>query len=117
MVYTIVGKKWLRTQDITADYDKARKVLKGNEQHSKALLTMVHFTNRELSEDVSNVTRWKPEWQKYIVVGRNNIEAVTGPFYGRLLTSSGLYGTKTKKSFSTLATRAVSVFYRMLRQK
>jgi hypothetical protein len=53
---------------------------------------MVHFTNREISEEVSNVTSWKPEWQRSIVVGRNNIKAVTGPFLGRLLKSSGLYG-------------------------
>jgi len=108
---TIVGGEKLDYDDIKADREKALKALSASKKHSTALVTMVHFSNRELSEaELHNITKWKPEMRRSVVVCRSNIESVVGPMFGRMLISKRFYGvgkeSNKSKSFSTLA-RAV----------
>lgn len=114
--HTIVGGEKLTNNDITADREKALKALSASANHSKALVTMVHFSNRELSEELHNITKWKPEMRRSVVVCRSNIESVVGPMFGRMLISKGFYGigkeSSKSKSFSTLA---IAVMSRVLR--
>jgi hypothetical protein len=109
--HTIVGKKRLTAADVKADNDKAMNVFRNSKNHSKALLTVVHFSNRELAKGLQDVSTWKPEWQRSVVIGRSNIESVVGTMFGRMLTSKGFCGVggRTRaKPFSTLA-RAMPV--------
>jgi hypothetical protein len=114
-----VGNEKLTLNDITADHNKAVKVLGASKKHSKALVTMVHFSNREISKELCDVSNWKPEWRRSIIVGRNNIESVVGPFFGRLLVGKGFYGIgggTSVKSFSTLSrARPVAWMIRLFR--
>lgn len=110
MKHTIVGNTELTLKDITADLDKAVKVLRSSKNHSNALVTMVHFSNRELSKELRDVTTWRPEWRRSVIVDRSNIESVLGPMFGRMLTSKGFYdigGGAKARAYSTLA-RAVA---------
>ena len=100
--HTIVGRKELSYDDVSADFDKANEALSASTNHSKALVTMVHFSNRELSEELRDVKKWKPEWRRSVVIGRHNIESVVGPMFGRLLTSKGLYGSVLTRGLKTL---------------
>jgi hypothetical protein len=106
--HTKAGGMKLMPSHVIEDHDKAMKGILASKNHSKALITMVHFSNRELSKDLVDTTTWKAEWQRSVIVGRNNIERVVGPLLGRMLTSSGHYGGgRGARSFCTLA-RAVS---------
>jgi hypothetical protein len=101
-----IGDAELSCKEVSADLDEAVKTLSASENHSKALVTMVHFSNRDLPKELCDVTTWKPEWKRSIVVGRQNIESVVGPMFGRLLTSKAFYGLgkgSKPKTYSTLA--------------
>jgi hypothetical protein len=106
MKHTIVGNTELTLNDIKVDLDKAVDVLKASKNHSKALTTMIHFSNRELSKDLRDVNKWDPKWQRSVIVDRSNLESVVGPMFGRMLTSKGFYeigrGAKARP-YSTLA--------------
>jgi hypothetical protein len=119
MKHSIVGNEKLTLDDITADHNNVVKVLGASKKHSKALVTMVHFCNREISKELCDITNWKPEWRRSIIVGRSNIESVVGPFFGRLLTGKGFYGSgggTRVKSFSTLSrARPVAWMIRLFR--
>jgi hypothetical protein len=117
--HSTIGKEKLTLDDITADHNKAVKVLGASKKHSNALVTMVHFSNREISKELCDVSNWKPEWRRSIIVGRSNIETVVGPFFGRLLTGKGFCGIgggTRGKSFSTLSiARPVAWMIRLFR--
>lgn len=108
MVYAVkhtIGDAKLTYADVAADRDKAVAVLSASKNHAHDVAIYVHFSNRELSAELTDADTWtRSDLQRSVVVGRGNIENVVGPMFGRILTSKGFYvgiGTKTK-SFSTL---------------
>lgn len=106
--------KQLSSDEITDDIDKAVAALSKSKSHSKSQMIMVHFTNRELSREVTDVSKWPPSWQRSIIVGHNNLEGVVGPLFARMLTSKAFHGNgkgngPASKSFSTLARTAAAI--------
>lgn len=109
MKHTIVGDRKLSLENISDDRGKAVDAFAKSKNHPKALVTVVHFSNRELPKKLGDVRNWKAEWGRSIIVCRSNINDVVGPMFGRMLTSKGFYGIgRQNKTFSTLA-RAVPV--------
>jgi hypothetical protein len=109
-----VGNEELTLAEITTDHDKLVEVFSASKNHSKALVTVIHFSNRELAKELHDVRKWKPGLGRSVVVGRSNIESVVGPMFGRMLTSKafcGIGGGSKGKPFSTLA-RAVPAVHR-----
>ena len=104
--HTITDEE-LSVDDVAADCDKAVKAIKASTNHCDAQIIILHFSNRRLSPEIEDVSKWKPEWKRSIIVGENNIEGVVGPMFGRIICSKGFYAIPGSKSYSTL-TKGVS---------
>jgi hypothetical protein len=106
LTHTTLGGEELTPDDGEADRKQLVGKLNASQNHSKALVTMVHFSNRGFSEDLSSGYL---ETRMEEICCCCRMESVMGPLCGRKFISKGFCGNRAKAMPFFYLTRAPAV--------